>query len=166
MIGGTLSHYRILEELGRGGMGVVYKAEDTKLQRTVAIKILRSEIAKNPVLVERFQSEARAIARVDNENVLKIYDVGQEDGLYYMVVEFLDGEEVFVIAGPVDALAGPHRTAPMQLIVNLAVGGVFAGDRQIGRFGQWWGDARVPSSFPDVGWSEAALELQAVRISP
>ncbi len=78
----------------------------------------------------------------------------------------VDGEEVFVIAGPVDALAGPHRTAPMQLIVNLAVGGVFAGDRQIGRFGQWWGDARVPSSFPDVGWDEATLQLQAVRVSP
>lgn len=78
----------------------------------------------------------------------------------------VDGEEVFVIAGPVDSAAGPHRTAPMQLIVNLAVGGVFAGDREIGRFGQWWGDARVPASFPEVGWSEATLELRALRLGP
>jgi serine/threonine protein kinase len=110
LIGRTLGRCRIEELVGVGKTALVYRAHYEALDDTVAVKILRSEIARNPILVERFQSEARAIARVDNENVLKIYDVGKEHGLYYMVVEFLDGEEVFEViqregqVEPMDAL--------------------------------------------------------------
>ncbi len=79
---------------------------------------------------------------------------------------YVDGELVRTVAGPVAADRGPHRVAPMHLIINLAVGGVFAGDLQIGRNGQWWGDARVPGSFPDVGWNEARLVVGGVEFSP
>ena len=97
LIGRTIGRCRIEELVGVGKTAKVYRAHYEALDDDVAIKILRKDIARNPVLVDRFQSEARAIAKVDNENVLKIYDVSKEDGLYYMVVEFLDGEEVFEV---------------------------------------------------------------------
>lgn len=78
----------------------------------------------------------------------------------------IDGEEIAVIAGPVNADAGPHRTRPMRLILNVAVGGVFAGDLNIGRNGSWWGDARVPAGFPDLGWDVVEMRIADVRYEP
>jgi len=91
MIGKTLSHFKVLEEIGEGGMGAVYMAEDLNLGRKVALKILREEMASNPDRLERFRREAQAVAALNHRNIVTVFDVDQEDNVFFITMELLRG---------------------------------------------------------------------------
>jgi len=118
LIGRTLGHYRIIEKIGEGGMGVVYRARDERLDRDVAIKVLPKHLAKDPKRRERFEREGRAVSSLNHPNICTLYDIGQHDGIDFIVMEYIEGE---TLASRLERGALPLERA-LQVGVQIADG--------------------------------------------
>ena len=121
LIGKTVSHYEILERLGQGGMGEVYRARDVRLEREVAVKILRPRATDDDELASRFAREARAAAALSHPHVCSVYDVGEDDGIAFLVMELLDGDtlQARIAGSPIDL--GEALGLGIQIIEGLKV---------------------------------------------
>jgi serine/threonine protein kinase len=117
-----ISHYTIVAKLGAGGMGEVYKARDTRLDRTVAIKVLPSSLASDAQFRERFDREARAISQLDHPHICAVHDVGEQDGVSYLVMQYLEGETLATRLAAASARRdGPGLPLDQALMIAIQI---------------------------------------------